>query len=145
MPALNFQPRFADPVRSGAKPLTLRMPRRDGRDAAPVGKMLRLYTGMRRPGCTLLLDTVTLYRATLQLSEGGIVALTDARGGGALRPFMDRWVGLGAGSGRGQMNEAFARLDGFDSYADLYAWHAAVALDDIGCVMRELINWRTPT
>ena len=144
MPALNFQPRFADPVRSGAKPLTLRMPRRDGRDAAPVGKRLRLYTGMRRPDCALLLETVTLYRVTLQLGEGGIVSLTGARGGGALRPFMDRWLCLQQAPARDQMSDAFARLDGFDSYADLFAWHAAVALDDIGCVTRELINWRTP-
>ena len=48
---LNFQPRFAELVASGAKRQTIRLLRK-----RPIafGDTLRLYTGLRRPGARLL-------------------------------------------------------------------------------------------
>lgn len=45
---LNFQSRFAEAIRKGTKTTSIR-----GR-AASVGEMLHCYTGLRRPGATLL-------------------------------------------------------------------------------------------
>jgi hypothetical protein len=55
MPAYNFQPRFAPLVRSGTKRSTIRLRRKNGRDAKP-GQTLYLFTGMRTKQCERLLE-----------------------------------------------------------------------------------------
>lgn len=52
MPAINFQARFADAVKSGLKRQTIR-PVRRGRPIK-IGDLLRLYTGQRTKDCRFL-------------------------------------------------------------------------------------------
>lgn len=67
MPALNFQPRFADLVESGQKTQTIRKTLR-----GKVGDTVYLYTGQRTKNCRKLgegvvtnIETVSLYRGCL--------------------------------------------------------------------------------
>ena len=79
MPALNFKRQFAAQVRSGAKTLTIRAPRR-----YPIrqGDRLVLYTGMRTSHCEKLLETVCHTAQTIRIAEHGVavdgVALPQA-------------------------------------------------------------------
>lgn len=52
MVAYNFMAQFAEPVRNGSKPHTVRA--NGKRRHAVAGEMLQLYTGMRSPNCVLL-------------------------------------------------------------------------------------------
>lgn len=103
MVAYSFRPRFAPLIESGAKTQTIRAPRR--RHALP-GERLQLFTGMRTRQCRKLIP------------DPRCVAVTPI----LLWPENGRWLGRIPGSLPGgvrfQVDDAFAREDGFSDAAD---------------------------
>ncbi len=98
MTALNFSPQFAPLVESGVKTQTIRQWRR----LICQGDKLQLYTGQRTKNCRKLRDAIC--------RDVTYVGLT-ARG-----------VTLGDKSRFPEDIDEFARLDGFDDYASMWAW-----------------------
>lgn len=102
MPALNFQPRFADLVESGQKTQTIRKTLR-----GKVGDTVQLYTGQRTKNCR-------------KLGEGTITGvhwfflrrLADGR------PYM---LIASLPADFANMNE-FAKRDGFADANEMFAW-----------------------
>lgn len=148
MPALNFQPRFAPMIESGAKVLTMRVPRKDGRFPCPLTapNPLRLYTKMRHPGCRLILEvphpmvtaTVTFDATGYRWGESSV---HDPKAAASVVVHQWRNSRDAVQSHRIAVNEALAFRDGFDSWADLWAWHEANGLDDRGMATRDLVGW----
>lgn len=108
MTAFGFKPRFVDPMLGGIKGGTIRADRKDGRDHAKPGVELQLYTGMRRPGCQLIMRTwcyevmpIKLYfirgRLEFGLTRRGLI------------------------SGPRRLNR-FARFDGFGDFDEMRAF-----------------------
>lgn len=104
MTAYNFKRRFAPLVRDGVKRQTIRVRRRDGRDAKP-GRMLQLYVGLRTKGRELLLEAVCRDVKTVRIDRrfAHDIELDD-------RPL----TRVDA--------EAFARADGFSCFDELLEW-----------------------
>ena len=101
MPALNFQKRFASIVEGGQKLQTIRAARIDGKPNATVGCRLYLYMGMRTKSCRKLGEAIC--------TKTSQVVITDD------------WRILVNGS-RVKDEDAFARADGFDDFANLLDW-----------------------
>jgi hypothetical protein len=153
MPALNFQAQFAPMIESGAKVLTMRVPRKDGRFPCPMDAKnpLRLYTGLRQRGARLLLEverpsviaTVTFdqtgYRWCSQLAHGPLMAARDRKALAVVRAWRDSRDAVQGY--RDRMNDQLAKVDGFDSWADLWAWHEGNGVDDRGMATRDLVGW----
>ena len=93
---INFSPQFAPLVESGAKRQTIRKLRKR---PIRVGDTLRLYVGMRTKACRLLGEAVC----------GSVECVVFGHGRGS-HPTAR------------QDQEAFARTDGFESYAEMLAW-----------------------
>jgi hypothetical protein len=110
MPALNFQPRFAALVQRGEKRQTIRLPRRQ---PIRVGQMLYLYTGLRTKQARLLREAVC--------TSVGPVEITDGIHEKTAIPY-DPGILYVNGMRIGFGKDAFARADGFDSWADMVAW-----------------------
>lgn len=97
MVAFNFKKQFADEVESGRKMQTIRQKRR-----AKSGDKLQLYTGMRSPSCRKLRDAVCVAVDNVSITPDG--------------PFFGQpgwWP---------KDKNVFAERDGFQTYADMYAW-----------------------
>lgn len=152
MPALNFQAQFAPMIESGAKVLTMRVPRKDGRFPCPLDapNPLRLYTGLRQRGARMLLEVArpvvvgtftfdaTGYRWAHMHAHGPLdrplpTACRDVREWRASRNAVQGY--------RDGMNDQLARVDGFDGWAALWAWHEANGVDDRGMATRDLVGW----
>ncbi len=106
MPALNFQPRFADLVARGKKRQTIRPVRRR---PIKAGDLLHLYTGMRTKGCRKLGEAVC---------TNVVPALIE-----------NYWIfGVGFGTekaikeGPPDLLGEFAQRDGFDSWPEMREW-----------------------
>lgn len=99
MVAFNFSPEFANAVQSREKLQTIRQTRR-----AKVGDSIQLYTGQRTPACRKLSDTDPV------CTYVGYVAI---------RP---DYLTVGDTRKHPRDVDAFARLDGFNDYADMVAW-----------------------
>lgn len=118
MPAYNFMPDFVPAIESGQKTHTMRRPRKR---PTKVGDRLLLFTGMRRAGCRLILDTVcksvlpvTVTEDYLQIAHRKL-SVTDTR--------------------------HFARADGFRDYAGMLAFFRK----QYGLPVKlECISWRFP-
>lgn len=121
MVALNFHRQFVGRIARGAKTQTIRAPRADGRDAKPKDR-LQLYTGMRTKGCRKVGDAVCKTVLPIEIHADRVV--------------------LGSGKSRstiqGHYLEYFARLDGFNTWADFRAFFEARGLPFRG----NLIIWR---
>ena len=103
MPAINFQPQFADYILSGQKGSTIRALRRDGRDPKP-GQTLYLYTGQRSKQCRLLLtDTCKRVRPISIDSLRKVI-------------YLDDHIVIGM-----ELNCLFLN-EGFNSLHELFAW-----------------------
>lgn len=116
MPALNFMAEFASMIEDGDKRQTIRAPRRDGRPHARVGDTIKLYTGMRRPGCRLLRE------ARVVMVKPVVIRSTDMDLG-------DRRLQAGSGnqySDPDEFDNDFARIDGFDSFTAMAEWFDSV-------------------
>ncbi len=105
MPALNFQARWADSVRTGRKRQTIRAPRKDGRDPKP-GDTLYLYTGMRTKACRLLAVRRCRSARRVKITKHGVMFPFD---GDQFR----------AGTWRA---DEFARADGFADFDEMLGW-----------------------
>lgn len=150
MVAYNFQTRFAGAVSNGQKHLTLRAPRGGRSRHARVGEPVQLYTGMRTPACRALLSSPTcILRARVVLGPECVVRVTDpVAQAGSIRAQGIAMLLAQAEQGNpeaARWSDALARLDGFDDYAAMYAWHAdsegRTKLDASGYITRELIGW----
>lgn len=97
MVAINFTV-FIDKIESGAKRQTIRQTAR-----CKSGDKLQLYTGMRHKNCRKLGDAVCEAVWPITITAEGF--------------------DVGTGPSRGEIgNAAFAKIDGFDSWADLTAF-----------------------
>lgn len=151
MPAFNFQARFAPMIESGAKVLTMRVPRADGRFPAPLDapNPLRLYTGLRQKGARLLLERPhPVVVATVTFDATGyrwahMTGLHAFRAGCRSPVLFADWRDSrdAVQSHRNHANTNLAQADGFESWADLWAWHEANGLDDRGMATRDLVGW----
>ena len=101
----NFQARFADAVRSGAKRQTIRRNRRDGRRPVP-GDAAKLYTGLRT-------------RATQLLCQAAVTEVLSVR-----IDFEDRQIYVDGERLTVSERTAFAQADGFASWPDMLTWFA---------------------
>jgi len=129
MPAYNFMPEFAGPVRSGAKPQTIRRKRK--RPTVP-GDTLILRTGMRTPGPSELLMRVPCAAVTPITIEWSGITLH----GEALRYYAGRFGNC--------ERESFIRRDGFGmgipaetAFASFFSGHYGLPTEGL-----ELIEWR---
>lgn len=103
MPALNFQKRFAEDVRTGKKRQTIRTVRKH---PIKVGDALYLYTGMRTKQCVKLCEGRCWWVMPIKISRH------PTTGGGVLRNQ----------SGASHLLDEFAQADGFDSAEDMLNW-----------------------
>ena len=111
MPAINFQARFADMVRSGQKRQTIRAA---GKRKPPrVGDPLMLYTGMRQCGCRKLLDTVCTGVTPISIS-------TRSKTISVANTLLNRWQILTA-----EEADQLAIKDGFANAEELFRWVSA--------------------
>lgn len=115
MVAINFSPQFADAVAAGRKTQTIRRSAR-----VRAGQALQLYTGQRTPYCRKLADAVCV--------DCDYVVLT-ARG-----------VTLGDTSRFPGDRDDFARADGFEDYAAMWAWFSARY--EVHRFAGHIIRWR---
>lgn len=149
MVAYNFKAQFAGAVSNGQKHVTLREPRAGRSRHARVGDALQLTTGARTKAVRrLLTDPRCILRARLVLGPQGVVRVTEVAADASPRAQGVAMLLAQAEQGApeaARWGDALARLDGFDDYAALYAWHrdngAKAAPDKAGRVVRELIGW----
>lgn len=118
MPAYNFQSRFADGVRSGAKRCTIRKKRRR---ATRVGDRLYLYTRQRSKGCEKLGEGACTGVSAIDLYQGAVVVKGVV------------------------VSEAAARVlavaEGFEGVEEFYTFFQGLyGLPCVGAL--ELIEWR---
>src|SRR4051794_27440579 len=119
MPAYNFKPQFAPYIQRGDKTQTIRRARKQRPTAK--GDRLFLYTGMRQPGCRLLLETVCTGALPVLITEE-FLQTAHRR---LAAPDADR----------------FARADGFPSFFDMQAF----SRKHYGLPSRaECLSWRAP-
>lgn len=111
MPALNFQPQFADAVEDREKCQTVRAPRKDGRPHCKRGDTLKLYTGMRTKKCRLL-RTATVTRVVPVRIEA-----TEMFLGGQRLPSI-----IYARDQLEPTDNEFAEADGFPGFMAMSAW-----------------------
>ena len=104
MPAINFQKRFAPLILSGEKCRTIRALRKDGRPPCAAGDRLKLYTGMRTKGCTLVKTVEVIACEEITIRRDGAYLADAVYGPGGERP------------------DFFARLDGFKDWAEMRDW-----------------------
>lgn len=146
MPALSFQPRHVAAVLNGSKPFTMRKPRRDG-SCPKVGDPLHLFTNHRRPDMAKFAVARCVMRTTLWFDARGIAKVQHDALAEDAPPVFGRigWAIVEAGSTDVKVQELalhqLATWDGFSSWSDLVAWHAANGkLDANGHVLRRLFG-----
>jgi uncharacterized protein YqfB (UPF0267 family) len=115
MTAINFT-MFTDKVANGTKTQTIRATTR-----ARAGEVLQLYVGQRTKDCRKVRDVVCKSVAEVMLME----RLAQVKGDAART---------------GIYLEEFAHADGFDSYADMWAFFSRRA-NDAGEFHGKLIKW----
>jgi hypothetical protein len=122
MVAYSFKARFAGPIVAGAKRQTIRAERK--RHARP-GEELQLYVGMRTRHCRLL-GRAICYAAVnirLDLDCGRIESLDTGKA----------WT-------TPEEIDAFAQLDGFESWRDMHRFWAAEH-PDVKLFSGVMIRW----
>lgn len=111
MVAYSFKKRFVPPILSGIKGQTIRAPRKGRSRHARPGDTVQLYTAMRTLYCTLI------GTATCETTIPVTLDFTDTDGGN--RVMTDRATIQSADA-----LDAFARMDGFEDWAELRAFWA---------------------
>lgn len=101
MVAINFSAQFAGPVERGEKRQTIRR----GRQRCKAGDRLQLYMGQRTKLCRKLRDEICRDVTYVGLTERGVT--------------------LGDTSRFPRDIDEFARLDGFENYAEMWAWFSS--------------------
>lgn len=129
---------------SPALPLTLRRPRSAPQRHAEIGEPIGLWTGWRTPQVKMIATGLVVLRASIALAETGIARVADLRvrdadqqGTEALEQMLAAPAAASA--------DAFARLDGFENWPSLWAWHDRhrTASERLAAALeRELICWR---
>ncbi len=141
MTAYNFRPAFAPLIASGAKLLTLRRDRTPPARHARVGETIGLWIGMRTPQATLITRAECMLRCTLTFDAGGVREIAELRESGSFSiPHEKLLTVIHSAS-----ENAIAKLDGFRSWAEAWAWHdqnrsAGERLAQT--LTRELVAWR---
>lgn len=114
MVAYSFQPRFVRPILEGRKAQTIRA---DRKRHARKGEALQLFTGMRTKHCKLI--------ARAECADVGFIHLRFAENNVIVDPALAHRVDAAMDgalhhlpSGASHL-DAFAYLDGFDSWTDL--------------------------
>lgn len=97
MVAINFSPQFAEDVAAGRKTQTIRQTAR-----VKAGQVIQLYTGQRTRACKKLGDAECIDCTYVGLTARGIT--------------------LGDVSKFPRNMDEFARADGFENYAAMWAW-----------------------
>jgi hypothetical protein len=96
----NFQPRFAAPILNGTKRQTIRAFRRH---PDKPGRILHLYTGLRRKGATFLGRFCCTWAAPIRIHEDGTIVVD-----GLTLSVTER--------------EELARRDGFNDHAEMMSF-----------------------
>jgi hypothetical protein len=141
----NFQAQFADAVGSGAKPFTLRRPRKPPARHAEVGELVALWTGLRRPGARRVGVGVCTLRALLRFDREGVRLVSDVR---VATPALETTEALQQLL-LNREGDALARLDGFQNWEEAWFWHVAHRTgaekeswsDDNPSIVREAVAW----
>ena len=111
MPAINFQPRFADLVESGKKAQTIRKANR-----FKVGDAVTLYTGQRTKQCRKLGEGVVEEVIPIHLRMGLLHVAAYFRDG-----YKPKTCFTAAYSSY-ELGNAIARADGFASVHEMAGW-----------------------
>ena len=148
MIAYSFKRQFGPQIETGApdpKTLTLRRHRKPPSRHADVGEPVGLWTGMRTKEARRRGVGLVTLRGLLRYGERGILFVSELRTAGddPITVSLQREI-LDA------ENDAFARRDGFENYAALWAWHSAERdKEERGepSLVRQIIAWLplTPT
>ena len=124
---LNFKKQFVASVIRGDKRQTMR-PRRKRPIAA--GDTLRLYTGLRQTGATLLREVVCEEVRSVQLDENGIYF-----------PPVPKERGSEFLPGKSQEATKLACADGFGTYEEMFAFFTK--LYGAAPIKLDIIKWKT--
>lgn len=164
MPAINFDRRFTLGLRTGCKLITMRRPRVDGNrpGRVTVGQNATLWTGMRTkeaaPVVTVTVAAVLRvtfgplgFYSVRPFAEGDWPALTVRDSSPGVRALADCLHATGNSPAqitqRTDALDRLARLDGFECWADLWAWHWANEPEQNPGderVVRDLVIWLPP-
>lgn len=141
MIAYGFKDEFEPDLKSGAKPLTLRRDRTHPARHANVGEPIGLWLAMRTKRARRAGVGLVCVRGLLRYEEAGLVEFSSVA---VLHPH-DVTVQAILAPIEAREPDAFARLDGFESWAALWAWHqsqrkASERTDRF--ILRELIGWK---
>lgn len=155
MPAINFDRRFALPISSGMKLLTMRVPRVDGRAPGMTepGAMTNLYTGLRTRAARLVATVECLAVAEVRFGPKGFERIAQF-GPGTIRgqstPGVLALVDCTHQPPQAGSLDRLARLDGFETWDQLWAWHSDVETKRVPSraaespVTRHMVVWRAP-
>jgi hypothetical protein len=143
MVAYQFEPRHHDAILDGSKPFTLRASQK--KRHAKVGEEIQFLSGRAKPKFA---SGECVYRATVTLSDHGLIDIADVEVLGEAGAAIDRMF-QSARRGAPQAPRYLDRLaaaDGFTTWADLVRWHAEQGEPDAGgLIVREVIGWTSAT
>ncbi|HYD87152.1 MAG TPA: hypothetical protein VEA80_06745 [Vitreimonas sp.] len=144
MIAYGFKTAFGPQIDTDAKEpkvLTLRRQRKAPSRHANVGETIGLWTGLRTKQAARRGVGVVILRGLLRFNAAGIVFVSELRSTltvDAMADALEREI-LDA------ENDSFARRDGFENWAAMWAWHdAARDKEERGApsLVRQIIAWR---
>lgn len=154
MRALGFKDRWAPSVMSGDKPFTLRRAWKRPGDMPDVEDRVQIVTGWRTPQRKVIGTARVAFRCEVEFSAEGIIRFDHWRRADMVSPMAERvrvnmvravdahptaWT-LGSAE---RACEAFARLDGFESWDAFWAFHDQhrARRADTRSMVRELIGF----
>lgn len=138
MVAYSFERRHHDDILLGAKPFTIRQLGK--KRHARIGEEIQFRDGRTGPKFAVA-DCV--FRARILFAERGLVRLLNVNMLDAGDLTWRVFTAAEQGSPQAAEHlEKLAKLDGFDTWADLYRWHAEQGgADENGLLDREVIGW----
>jgi hypothetical protein len=144
MIAYGFKPAFGPQIETGSaepKILTLRRPRKTPSRHANVGEPIGLWTGMRSKLAKRRGVGLVILRGLLRFGANGILFASELRTPNTaddLAEALQREI-------LDTANDSFARRDGFENWASMWAWHDADRdKEERGesSLVREIVAWR---
>lgn len=151
MSALGFKDRWAPAVLSGDKPFTLRRTWKRPERMPDVDQRVDLVTGWRTPARRVIGTARVAFRCSVEFSANGVSVFKDWRAAPLATPMAERVRSLliECADGHimladgGRAHRAFAKLDGFDSWDEFWAFHDQhrARRADTRSMVRELIGF----